>query len=73
MTENTNFYVGPTLQLVVLLCVQFLTNQQNAYKNGSACTFTFKVISWKLRDENHFGFLLMIGKNKVAIKWKKGS
>ena len=38
------------------------TTQQKNYKNGSACKFTFEVVFWKLIDENHSCFLLMIGK-----------
>ena len=55
---NENFDAGPILQLFFncFVCGQSTTQQKND-KKGSACKFTFNVISWKLMKN-----LLMIGK-----------
>ena len=64
MTSNENFDARPISQLFVKFCFVWgqSTTQQKNDKNGSACKFTFKVISWKLIDENHPCFLLIIDK-----------
>ena len=60
---------GPILQHFVSLECDKCAIQQKNYKNGSVCKFMVEVISWKLTDENHSCFLLMIGKqcgNKIC-------
>ena len=65
MTSTIIVYVWTnfTTFLYCFVCYQSVIWQKN-YKNSSACKFTFEVISWKLTDENHSWFLLVIGKQR---------
>ena len=60
MTSNVNLDARPILQLfAIALCV--VSQPLNRKLQKWFCVkFTCKVISWKLTDENHSCFLLMI-------------
>ena len=45
MTSNINSDARPVLQLFVITLCGLSTTQQKYYKNGSACKFTFEVVS----------------------------
>ena len=73
MTPNASFNTRAVLQLyVIAFCVVKQPFNWKNYYNGSACKFTFELISWKLFYENHSCILLMTGNRygHCICKWR---